>query len=91
MDALANLVIAAVDVAEAEVRSLRRHVGRLGVGLALIVIAAGASIMALGFLSWALMVWLRGYQGSLVATAAVGLLLLFIVGGLAWQTKRLLK
>ncbi len=91
MEALANVVIAAVDMAEAEARSLRRHVGRLGVGLALIVVAAAVSIMALGFLSWALMEWLTSYQRSDVAAAAVGLSLLFLVGGLTWQTKRLLK
>jgi len=91
MEALANLVTTAVDMAEAEARSLRRHVARLGVGLALIVVAAAVSILALGFLSWALMEWLTGYQRSHVAAALVGLSLLLLVGGLAWQTKRLLK
>ena len=91
MEALANLVIAAVDMAEAEARSLRRHLARLGVAVALIVVAAGGSIMALGFLSLALLEWLTSYQRSHVAAAVVGLSLLFLVGGLAWQTKRLLK
>lgn len=91
MEALANLVTTAVDMAEAEARSLRRHVARLGVGLALIVVAAAVSLLALGFLSWALMEWLTSYQRSHVAAALVGLSLLLLVGGLAWQTKRLLK
>lgn len=91
MEALANLMIAAVDMAEAEARLLRRHVGRVGLGLALIVVAAGVSIMALGFLSWALMQWLICYQRSHVAAAVVGLSLFLLVGGLAWQAKRWLK
>jgi flagellar biogenesis protein FliO len=91
MEALAHLVIAAIDMAEAEARSLRRHVGRLGVGLALIVVAAWVFIMALGFLSWSLMEWLASFQRPHVAAAVVGLSLLLLVGGLAWQTKRLLN
>ena len=91
MEALAHLVTTAVDVAEAEARSLRRHVARLGVGLALIVVTTAVSILALGFLSWALMEWLTSYQRSHAAAALVGLSLLLLVGGLAWQTKRLLK
>jgi hypothetical protein len=91
MDALANLVIAAMDMAEAEARSLRCQVGRLGVGLALMVVAAGTAILALGFMSWALMGWLTSSLKSPAAAAVVGLSLLLLVGGLAWQTKRLLK
>jgi hypothetical protein len=91
MDALANLVIAAVDLVESEARSLRRQVARLGAGLALMVVAAGASILALGFLSWALLEWLESIQMSHGAAAVVGLSLIFLVGGLAWQTKRLMK
>lgn len=91
MEALANVMIAAVDMAEAEARTLRDHMRRLGVALALMVVAAGVSIMALGFLSWALMEWLTSHQSTHVAAAVVGLSLLLLVGGLAWQTKRLLK
>ena len=91
MEALANLLTTAVDLAEAEARSLRRHVARLGVVLALMVVATGASLLAFVFLSWALMEWLTSYQRSHAAAALVGLSLLLLVGGLAWQTKRLLK
>lgn len=91
MEALANLLIATVDLAEAESRLLRHHVARLGVSLALIVIAAVVSILAFGFLSWALLAWLTSYQSFHAAAATVGSVLLLLVGGLAWQTKRLLK
>jgi hypothetical protein len=91
VEVLANLVIAAVDMAEAEARSLRRHVATLGLGLALIAVAAGVFVMALGFLSWAMMEWLASHQSSPVAAASVGAGLLLLVGTLAWQTKRLLR
>jgi hypothetical protein len=67
-------------------------VSRLGIGLALLLVAGVIALMALGFLSWALMEWLTGSIHSRpVAAAIVGLIHLLVVGGLAWQTRRLLK
>jgi hypothetical protein len=90
MEALANLVVATADLMEAEGRSLRRHLIRLGTAAALIFIAALLGLFGIGFLLYGLF-WLLAEQMSGPAAAACfGLVALGLAGGIAWTARRII-
>lgn len=90
MESLANLVVAAADLMEAEGRSLRRQLTRLGTAATLLIVAALLGMFGIGFLLYGLF-WLLAEQMSNPAAAACfGLVALGLAGGIAWTARKII-
>jgi hypothetical protein len=77
-----------LDLIEAEGRSLRRAVMRLGVGLGLLMVAAAVAVAGLLLVVAAVYLGLEPQVGPAWAALIVGMLLLFGSGGLLWIAHR---
>jgi len=88
MEALANLVIATADLAEAEVKALGRHLLRLEVAAILIIAAALLGIFGLGFLVYGLFTLLAQQLSSPTAATICGLMALTFAGALGWAARQ---
>ena len=91
MKPLAELVIAACDLFEAEGRALRHGVFRLGLALALLVIALVLGVGSVALLVWGLYLHLVTWTSPHAAPVLAGLAALAATGVLlwtAWKTVR---
>ncbi len=88
---LADLVIAFFDLVEAEGRELRRQVGRAGIALGLIAVAALLLLAALVTAGWAVYAWLQPLLGAPLAALGVSALLLAFAGLALWLAARRLQ
>lgn len=86
---MADVVIALVDLIEAEGVVLRRATARLGYGLALTLLAALALGVGAGLCLWAIYLYLLSALDPATARLLTGLLTLLIGGGLVWVARRL--
>lgn len=93
MKALAEFLIAGLELVEAEGRQLRLTLFRFGVALALVVLAlavavAGTALLAVGaFLGLQALLGDRTWAAALVS----GFLFVLVAGTLAWIASRLVK
>lgn len=88
---ISEFIIALTDLLEAEGRSLRLWVVRLGWG---IVLMAGAGILGLtsfGFLLWGIFQYLEWATGPAAAALLMAFIALALAGLLAWLTKWLTR
>jgi hypothetical protein len=90
MEALANMMVATVDLMEAEGRSLRRHLIRIGLAAALLFVAALLGLLGIGFLLYGLFWLLAEQMSNPGAAAALGLVALALAGGVVWTVHRLI-
>lgn len=91
MEALANLMVATAELVEAEGRSLRRHLLRLSISAALVMVAALVALFGIGFLLYGLF-WLMAEQMSGPATAAIfGMVAVGLAGGIAWIARQMIR
>jgi hypothetical protein len=89
MNAVADLVIALIELLEAEGRALRRAMLDTGVGLGLIVVASLFALAGLGLCFWSAYLYLVTLLGQPLAALATGVLTLCLSGGLRWAASRL--
>jgi hypothetical protein len=91
MKAIAELIIAFIDLLEAEGRTLRGAVVRVGWGLALLLIAALLILIAVGFFLVGVYQYLSSQFTTPLAalvTSLVTLLLALIIAGIAhWRMR----
>jgi hypothetical protein len=85
---LAELLIALLDLAEAEGRSVRRGVVRLGMGLALLTAAAVLLVTGFVLLIWSVYLFLRFLFDPPGATLMTGIIAFVLAGGLLWGARR---
>ncbi|HVT89287.1 MAG TPA: hypothetical protein VHD56_10575 [Tepidisphaeraceae bacterium] len=90
MEALANLVVATADLAEAEGRALGRHLLRLEVAAILIVAAALIGILGLGFFVFGLFLLLAQQVSTPIAATLCGVSGLVIAGALGWAARQII-
>jgi len=91
MKAIADLIIAFFDLLEAEGRTLRRAVMRLGWGLMLLVVAAFMILAAAGFFLMGIYQYFSSQYTSQVAAlllSFLSLMLAFIIVGIAYWRNR---
>ena len=84
-------MIALTDLLEAEGRALKRSTVRTGVALAFVAVTAVLLVVGLGLCFWAGYQYLALALGPIKASLICGLVVLALAGGLAWQTRRLLR
>ena len=84
MKSLADLAIALADLVEAEGRSLRRNIVRVGNSLTLIAIAVLLAAAGAGMLLWALYQSLAAAVGSALGALLTGLAGLIAAVILSW-------
>jgi hypothetical protein len=89
LKALVELLIAVLELFEAEARALRTGVFRLGLCMALLGIAALLSAGGIGMILHALYLYLVIVLGQATATLVIGLVTLSLAGGLIWSARRL--
>ena len=89
MSAVADLVIALVELLEAEGRALRRALLGAGVGLGLVVAATVLALAGLGLCVWSAYLYLGTLLEPALAALATGTLTLVLSGGLLWLALRL--
>jgi hypothetical protein len=89
LKALAELVIALLELIEAEARALRSGALRLGVMLALLGTAALFTCVGLALLLRALYLYLLMVLIPATATLLTGIATLLVAGGLLWSARRL--
>lgn len=87
----AALLVALVNLAEAEGRTLRRQIGRAGLGLCLLALAGAGAAAGFGFALWAAFLFLRDALGPTAGAAICGLFSLSLAGALAWTARRLTR
>jgi hypothetical protein len=91
MEALANLMIATVDLVEAEGRALRRQAVRFLWTVALILVASVMGAVGVGFVLAGLY-WLLSAQLSAPEAAILfGIIALALAGAIAWIAHGLMR
>ena len=91
MEALANMMIATAELMEAEGRSLRRHLIRLGTAIALLCVAAFLGLLGIGFLLYGLFWLLAEQMSNPSAAACFGVVAVGLAGGVAWTARRMIR
>lgn len=91
MEALANLMIATVDLVEAEGRSLRQSIVRLGVAAALALVALLVAVFGVVFVLLGIYRFLATTMSEPAAAVTFGVLALAAAGGLTWWARSVLK
>jgi hypothetical protein len=86
---LAELIIALLELLEAEARALRSGSFRLGLSLALLGTAGTLTLVGLGLLLWALYLYLVIFLSQPTASLITGVVTLLLSGGLVWSARRL--
>jgi hypothetical protein len=87
--ALAELLIALLELLEAEARALRSGAFRLGLSLALLVTAGILTLSAVALILRALYLYLAIILSPPTATLITGAVTLLVAGGLVWIARRL--
>jgi hypothetical protein len=86
---LAELIIALLELLEAEARALRSGSFRLGLSLALLGIAGTLMVVGVGLILRALYLYLVIFLSPPTATLITGMVTLLVSGGLVWSARRL--
>lgn len=84
---LSDFIIAFLDLMEAEGKSLRYNIGRLGIGLGFIAVAMALLLAAIGVSLWGLYYFIASKIGVELAALTVSLLLLVISFLFLWLAK----
>jgi hypothetical protein len=87
--ALTELIIALLELLEAEARALRSGAFRLGLALALLGAAGVLTVGGVGLILRALYLYLAIFLGQATATLLIGLVTLLVAGELVWSARRL--
>jgi hypothetical protein len=86
---LAELIIALLELLEAEARTLRSGVLRLGLSLALLGTAGTLMLVGVGLILRALYLYLEIVLTPPTAALITGVVTLLVSGGLLWSARRL--
>ena len=89
MRALAELLIAFLELLEAEARALRSGAFRLGLSLALLGTAGTLALAGVALIMWALYLYLAIILSPPTATLITGMVTLLVAGALVWSARRL--
>ena len=89
MRALAELLIAFLELLEAEVRAVRSGAFRLGLSLALLGTAGMLVLAGLSLMMWALYLYLVMVLSPPTATLITGMVTLCVAGSIVWSARRL--
>jgi hypothetical protein len=87
--ALAELIIAFLELLEAEARALRSGSFRLGLSLALLGTAGTLALGGVALILRALYLYLAIILSPPTATLITGMVTLLVAGGLVWSARRL--
>lgn len=89
MRGLAELIIALLELLEAEARALRSGSFRLGLSLALLGTAGILMLVGVWLILRALYLYLAIFLSPPTATLITGVVTLLVSGGLGWSARRL--
>lgn len=89
MRGLAELIIALLELLEAEARALRAGSFRLGLSLALLAAAGILGLSGLGLILRAVYLYFALVLSPATATLMTGIVTLLASGGLVWSARRL--
>ena len=89
MRGLTELIIALLDLLEAEARALRSGSFRLGLSLALLGTAGILMLVGVWLILRALYLYLAIFLSPPTATLITGVVTLLVSGGLVWSARRL--
>jgi hypothetical protein len=87
--ALAELIIALLELLEAEARAFRAGSFRLGLSLALLAAAGTLALVGVGLILWAFYLYLAIFLIPSTAALITGVVTLLTSGGLVWSARRL--
>jgi hypothetical protein len=87
--ALVELIIAFLELLEAEARALRSGSFRLGLSLALLGTAGTLALGGVALMLWAIYLYLAIVLSPPTATLITGIVTLLVAGGLVWSARRL--
>jgi hypothetical protein len=86
---LVELIIALLELLEAEARALRSGALRFGLSLGLLGAAGLLMLGGAGLILWALYLYLAIFLSPATATLITGVVTLLVSGGLVWSARRL--
>jgi hypothetical protein len=86
---LTELIIALLELLEAEARALRSGSFRLGLSLALLGTAGALMLVGVGLILRALYLFLVIFLSPPTATLITGIITLLVSGGLVWSARQL--
>jgi hypothetical protein len=89
LKALAELIIAFLELLEAEARALRSGSFRLAMSVGLLATAGLLGLGGIGLVLWALYLYLAMFMSPSAATLLTGVVTLLASGGLVWSARRL--
>ena len=89
MRGLTELIIALLELLEAEARALRSGSFRLGLSLALLGTAGALMLVGVGLILRALYLYLVIFLSPPTATLITGIITLLVSGGLVWSARQL--
>lgn len=86
--AFADVLIAALELLEAEARSARKGLMQMAGGAVLLVLAGLLALAAAAFLAWALLTALYPVMAPPLARLLTGVAVLIVAGGSLWAAAR---
>ncbi len=91
MEALANMLIAAFDLVEAEGRALHRNLVRLGLAAVMVLVGSLVALLGLGFILTGVYWWLAQQMPAPEAAIVFGLIALGVSGLCLWTARNLIQ
>ena len=91
MEALANMLIATLDLFEAEGRALHRRLVRLGVAAALLLVGFVVALMGIGAILFGLYGLLARQMPEPQAATLFGVTALVLAGAVLWFARTLIR
>lgn len=84
---MADLLIALIELVEAEARDLRRATIQTGFEIALLLFAGLIVAAGMGLLGWALYLYIAAHLGAILAALVVGVIAVLAGGGTLWRIR----
>lgn len=91
MGSVTEIVLAFMDLMEAEARALRQGTARLVLSLVILAVVGILLVTGFGFLVWSLYLYLRLVAEAPLSALLAGLLTFVLAGVLLWNAKRLVR
>jgi hypothetical protein len=91
MESIANMMIATVDLVEAEGRSLHKAMVRLLTAMGLMIIGLLLALVGIGFLLYGLFSLIATQMSPPAAAVVFGTAAVCIAGGVVWMAREIIR
>ncbi|HEX3359229.1 MAG TPA: hypothetical protein VHS31_19785 [Tepidisphaeraceae bacterium] len=91
LESIANMMIATMDLVEAEGRSLHKQLVRLATAMGLMIIGLLLALLGIGFLLYGFFCLVAQQMSAPAAAVVFGTVAVCIAGGVVWTAREMIK